>query len=233
MSASHGAPVRSTVARGPLAVLPAPVLLVGVIGLVVATALVPPSRPQVLAASLLAAIALAISALVPLRSVLARLALELPLVVLAATYALAGRGPHLRWAGLELSRPGLAVGGAVLAKATVGVLAVSAFAAATTVPELLAALRRIGAPRWFVDLAAMAARQLGVLRADLARLRLAVAIRSGARGRARGPALRTGTQALGTLFVRATERSDRLALAATLRGAPPGWRPETEGDEPR
>lgn len=230
MSSSHGTPVRGFAVRGPLAALPATVLLVGVVVLVVGTALVPPARPQLLVIALGLAFGLAVLALVPLRSVLVRLALELPLLVLAATYALAGRGPHLDWAGLRLSRPGLAVGGAVLAKATVGVLAVSALAAATTVPSLLGALRSIGAPRWFVDLVAMSARQVGVLRADLARLRLAVAVRSGARRR--GPTLRTGARALGTLFVRATERADRLEVAAALRGAPPGWRPG-QAAEPR
>jgi len=56
-----------------------------------------------------------------------------------------------------------------------------------------------------------------VLRAEAARLRLAVAVRTGS-GRPT-VALASGARALGSLFVRSTERADRLHLAAELRGA--------------
>jgi cobalt/nickel transport system permease protein len=138
--------------------------------------------------------------------------------VLAVTYALAGRPPHVELAGLTLSEPGLRAGLAILARATIAIVAVSALAASTSVPEIVAGLARVGAPAWFRHLVAVTARQLGVLRADLARLRLAVAVRTGP-GR-RLAAVTTGSRALGSLFVRATERSDRLRLAAELRGAP-------------
>jgi cobalt/nickel transport system permease protein len=149
--------------------------------------------------------------------VAARLTLDLPLAVLAVTYALAGRGPDVEVLGLSLSEPGLRAGLAVLAKATIGIVAVSALAASSSVPEIVDGLGRMGAPAWFRRLVLLTARQLGVLRAEAARLRLAVAVRTGS-GR-RSVALASGARALGSLFVRSTERADRLHLAAELRGA--------------
>ncbi|HEY4375759.1 MAG TPA: CbiQ family ECF transporter T component, partial [Acidimicrobiales bacterium] len=163
------------------------------------------------------AIIVAFLALTEWRSVARRLALDLPLAVLAVVYAFAGHGPHLHLLGLTLSRPGLQVGLAILAKATIGVIAVSALAACTTVPEIIDGLRKVGAPAWFRQLIALSARQLQVLRADLTRLRMAVHVRTATDQRRL--ALATGARSLGSLFVRTAERADRLHVAAELRGA--------------
>jgi cobalt/nickel transport system permease protein len=144
------------------------------------------------------------------------LTLDLPLAVLAVTYALAGRAPHTQLLGITVSEPGLRAGLTILAKATIGILGVSALAASSSVSEILHGLQRVGAPRWFVQLVALTVRQLQVLRRDLARLRLAVAVRTGSERRL--AALAHGARSLGTLFVRSTERTDRLQLAAELRG---------------
>jgi cobalt/nickel transport system permease protein len=189
----------------------------GLVAFLVVVAVTPAGAPVALAAEAGIAAAVATIALVDWRAVAGRLTLDLPLAVLAVTYALAGRPPHVEVAGLALSEPGLRAGLAILARATIAIVAVSALAASTSVPEIVAGLGRVGAPAWFRHLVAVTARQLGVLRADLARLRLAVAVRTGTGGRL--AAVTTGTQALGSLFVRATERSDRLRLAADLRGA--------------
>jgi cobalt/nickel transport system permease protein len=188
----------------------------GLVAFLVAVAVTPAGAPLALAAEAGIAVAVATIALVDWRAVAGRLTLDLPLAVLAVTYALAGRPPHVHLAGLALSEPGLRAGLAILARATIAIVAVSALAASTPVPEIVAGLGRVGAPAWFRHLVAVTARQLGVLRADLARLRLAVAVRTGTGGRV--AAVTTGTRALGSLFVRATERSDRLRLAADLRG---------------
>jgi Cobalt transport protein len=95
-------------------------------------------------------------------------------------------------------------------------VAVSALAASTTSSETVAALQRLGAPRWFCHLVALAARQLDVLRADFARLRRAAQVRS-ASGR-RAPVAAAATRSLASLFVHAVERADRLQVAAELRG---------------
>ena len=150
------------------------------------------------------------------RALLRRLVLDVPLLVLAVTYAAAGRGPRTSVLGVSLSAAGLQVGLAVLAKATIGIVSVSAVVATTTVSEMVAGMRRLGLPGWFCDLVGLSARQTAVLGGDLERLRMAAAVRCGGRGRrAQWSAV---TRALGASFVRATERVDRLQLAAQARG---------------
>lgn len=219
MSATHGQPAPTQRLRGPLSGLPPGVKVGGLVAFLVVVGVTPSSAPWALASEAAVAVVLAVLALVDWRAVVARLTLDLPLVVLAVTYALAGRAPHVDVAGLSLSEPGLRAGLTILAKATIGIVAVSALAAASSVPEILDGLRRLGAPGWFVQLVALTARQLQVLRRDLARMRLAVAIRTGSTRPS--TALAVGARCLGTLFVRSTERADRLRLAAELRGGGP------------
>ncbi len=122
-------------------------------------------------------------------------------------------------AGVSLSRAGLQVGLALLAKATIGIVAVSAVAASTTASETVAGLRRLRLPGWLCDLVALTARQLQVLGAELARLRLAGSVRAGTRGR-RGE-WSAVARSLGVLFVRSVERADRLEVALAARGGSP------------
>jgi cobalt/nickel transport system permease protein len=169
-----------------------------------------------LAGWLVVAAAVAAIAYVEWRAVARRLVLDAPLVVLGLAEALTGRGPHTHVVGLTLSRPGLTVGAAVVVKATIGVVAVSAVAGCTTVPETLVALHRLHAPQWFCTLLALAHRQLDVVRDDLHRIRLATALRHPDGGwRA---SWSVGGRALGALFIRSADRADRLQLAAELRG---------------
>jgi len=223
VSSAHGAPRAATRLRSPVSALAPEAKVVGLVAFLVAVAVTPPSRPAVLALGGAVALAVAVVALVDWRAVAGRLTLDLPLVVLAIAYALAGRGPDVEVLGVSLSEPGLRAGLTVLAKATIGIVAVSALAASSSVPEIVDGLRRVGAPAWFRRLVVLTARQLDVLRAEGARLRLAVAVRTGSPRRA--AALSGGARALGALFVRSTERADRLQLAAELRGAPPGTVP--------
>jgi cobalt/nickel transport system permease protein len=190
--------------------------LMGLLGFLLVVAVTPPERPMALAASGAVALAVAAAALVEPRALLRRLVLDVPLLVLAATYALAGRGPTTEVAGVSLSSEGLRVGLALLAKATIGIVAVSAMAATTTVIEVVAGLRRLRVPGWLCDLVGLSARQVGVIGDDLGRLRLAAAVRAGGQGRRRQWGAVAG--ALGMSFVRATERADRLQLAAQVRG---------------
>jgi cobalt/nickel transport system permease protein len=202
--------------HGPVSRLAPGPKVAGLVAFLVVVAVTPATAPAALAAQGLIAAAAATLALVDWRAVAARLTLDLPLAVLALATALAGRPPHVEVAGVALSEPGLRAGLAILARATIGIVAVSAVAASSSVPEIVDGLRRLGAPAWFRQLVAVTARQLQVLRADLARLRLAVAVRTGS-GR-RTLALASGARSLGSLFVRSTERAERLRLAAELRG---------------
>jgi cobalt/nickel transport system permease protein len=192
------------------------VKILGVVALMVVVGVTPASAPWLLATEAAVALVLAGLAMVEWRQVAIRLTLDLPLMVLAVTYALAGRAPHTDVLGLTLSQPGLRAGLAILVKATIGLVTVSALAAASSIDEILDGLRRLHAPGWFVQLIALTIRQLQVLRRDLARIRMAVAIRTGPTRST--TTLVTGARCLGTLFVRSTERADRLRLASHLRG---------------
>jgi len=209
-------------AGAPTAPLPGPVSrlapeakLVGLVAFLMVVALTPPSRPWALAAQATVAALVAVAAFTPLRAVLTRLVIDAPLVVLAAVYALAGHGPHAQVLGLELSRPGLAVGLGVLAKATIGIVAVSAVAASTSEVDTIVGLRRLRVPAWFCDLLALTLRQLGLLRQDLQRLQLAAGVRAGPGWRNRWS---VAGRSFGVLFVRSAERLDRLQLALAARG---------------
>jgi len=201
---------------GPMDRLAPEAKLVGLLGFLLVTAVTPAGRSAVLAGQGALAMLIAAVASVEPRALLRRLVLDAPLLVLAATYAIAGHGPRTSVLGLSLSAPGLQVGIAVLAKATIGIVTVSAVAATTPVTEVVVGMRRLGLPGWFCDLVGLSARQTAVLGGDLERLRLAAAVRCGGRGRrAEWSAV---ARALGASFVRATERVDRLQLAAQARG---------------
>ena len=220
MSRAHGgATTLGERVRTPLTALAPEAKLVGLVAFLVTVAVTPPSRPWVLAGQAAVALAVAALARVRARAIVRRLVFDLPLAVLAATIAFAGSGPRIDVAGVSLSRAGLQVGLALLAKATIGIVAVSAVAASTTASETVAGLRRLRLPSWLCDLIALTARQLQVLGDDLARLRLAGSIRAGTRGgRGQWSAV---ARSLGVLFVRSVERADRLDIALAARGGPP------------
>lgn len=218
MSGRHGAESRpGERVVGPIDGWAPEAKLIGLLAFLLVVAVTPPARPLALTAQGAVAAAAAVVAGVELRALLRRLAIDIPLVVLAATYAIAGHGDRISVLGLSLSSAGLRVGLALLAKATIGIIAVSAMAAATTVTEIVAGLRRLRVPGWLCDLVGLAARQVGVLGEDISRLRLAVAVRGGGGGRRRRAA--AVTRALGVSFVRSIERVDRLQVAAEARGA--------------
>lgn len=217
MSGRHGAETRPGArVAGPIDGWSPEAKLVGLLAFLLVVAVTPPGRPLALAAQGAVAAAAAVIALVEPRALLRRLAIDIPLVVLAATYAIAGHGDRISVLGLSLSSAGLRVGLALLAKATIGIVAVSAMAAATTVTEIVGGLRRLRVPNWLCDLVGLAARQVGVIGDDIGRLRLAAAVRAGGGGRRRQAA--AVTRALGVSFVRSIERVDRLQVAADARG---------------
>ena len=190
--------------------------LVGLIAFLVVVAVTPPSQPWALAGQAVVAVGVAAAALVRPRDIVRRLVIDLPLVVLAATIAIAGSGPRVHVAGISLSRAGLQVGLALLAKATIGIVVVSAVAAATTASQTVSGLRRLRLPAWLCDLVALTVRQVQVLGDELGRVRLASSVRAGTRGR-RGE-WSSLARSLGVLFVRGIERADRLQIALAARG---------------
>ena len=216
MSTAHAAPGAQTRLRGALTALAPEAKIVGLVAFLLVVAVTPPSQLPVLLAQAAVALGVAVAAFVEPRDVARRLLVDLPLLVLAATIAVAGSGPRVHVAGLQLSEEGLRVGLALLAKASIAIVAVSAVAASTTVAETVGGLRRLRLPAWCCEMVALTARQLDVLGDEVARLRLAGSVRAGRRG-ARGEWSAVG-RSLGVLFVRSMERMDRLQVAMAARG---------------
>ncbi len=215
MSSAHGAVVVGERLESPLTRLAPEVKVVALVAFLLAVALTPASRPWAFAAHATVVGVVAVVALVPFRTLAGRLVFEIPVFALAATYALAGRGPRVEVAaGLTLSRAGLAVAFGVLSKATIGVVAVSIVAASTTATELVRGLARLRVPGWFCDLVALSARQVEILRAEAARVRLAAELRGGPGRLATWRAVARG---LGTLFVQGAARAERLTTSLAIR----------------
>lgn len=140
------------------------------------------------------------------------------IVPLGVVLAILGEGGPVLWrAGLlEVTRGGLEKGVRVAGVATLCVAAVALVWASTERADLLAGLRGLGAPEVFVGVLAFMLRYLDVLRPELHRLTDARAARTvGPAGRGR---LRSGAHLVGTLFLRAHDRADRVADAMAARG---------------
>jgi cobalt/nickel transport system permease protein len=221
VSSSHGAAERAgDRLEGPLTPLAPEVKVLSLVAFLVVVALTPPSRPWAYAAQLLVAVGAALLALVPLGVLVRRSVFELPVLAIAIVYVVFGHGTRVDLGPLSLSEAGLRVVLAVLAKATIGIVAVSAVAATTTAVELVRGMRRLRFPVWFCDLVALSARQVEVLREEAARVRLAASVRAG--GRRRRDEWRAVVRSLGTLFVRSSERAERLSTAIALRAGTTG-----------
>jgi cobalt/nickel transport system permease protein len=145
-----------------------------------------------------------------------RLVLEVPFVAFAALLPFVARGERVEVLGLALSRSGLASAGAILAKATLGLLVTVILTATTPVRELLTGLERLRLPRQLVAVAGFMIRYADVVAGELHRMRVA--------RESRGYAPRTllhvrGLAAsIGALFVRCFERGERVHLAMLSRG---------------
>ncbi|MCV2488945.1 cobalt ECF transporter T component CbiQ [Geodermatophilus sp. YIM 151500] len=144
------------------------------------------------------------------------LLVELPFVAFALLLPFVSRGPRVEVLGLALSADGLAVGGGILAKATLSVLAATVLAATTEPRALLRGLERLRLPPLLVQILSFMIRYADVVAGELRRMRVARESR-GFRGRHLG-ALRVLGPAVGALFVRSFERGERVHLAMLSRG---------------
>lgn len=163
----------------------------------------------------LVAVAAAV-ARVPPGFVLRRMVIELPFALFALLIPVVGLGERVAVLGVSLSLPGLWAAWNMLAKATLGVAA-SILLAATTEPRLLLlGAERLRLPPLLVQIAMFMLRYLGVIAAELRRMRIA--------REARGFAARDVRQlpviarAAGALFIRSYERGERVHLAMLSRG---------------
>jgi cobalt/nickel transport system permease protein len=161
-------------------------------------------------------VVVAIVAQVPTRTVVVRMAIEIPFVLFAVLMPFVSPGPYVEVAGVTLSQPGLVAAGAILAKATLGIVASILLAATTTAKDLLYGLARMRLPGLIVTIAAVMLRYAEVVSDEMHRMSVARASRC---FDARGPrAWRVLAQAGGALFIRSYERGERVHLAMLSRG---------------
>lgn len=159
-------------------------------------------------------VAVAVLARLPLRPLLARSAMVLPV---AATIALLAplQAAGGSWSGIGAAH-GWTVAGGIMSKAWLSACLMLLLAATTSTADLLAGLRRLHVPDVFVMLLSFIARYVSVLLDQLRSLRTALASRAPTlRRRVLLPAL--GGIA-GNLFVRSYERGERVHAAMLSRG---------------
>jgi cobalt/nickel transport system permease protein len=157
---------------------------------------------------------------------LRRALIELPFLVLAFALPFLGRGEEVTWLGLSLSVDGLYAGWNIFAKGTLGVLASLLLAATTRTDEIVVGLDRLRCPAVLTQIATFMLRYLEVLSGEARRMRVARISRGDdprflwqLKGFAAG---------IGSLFLRAYERGERVYLAMVSRGytgrMPAAWR---------
>ncbi|WP_117209926.1 cobalt ECF transporter T component CbiQ [Allorhizocola rhizosphaerae] len=161
-------------------------------------------------------LALAVVARVPAAWLAKRSLIELPFVATALLLPFFASGPRVDLLGLSLSVDGLWGGWNILVKGTLGVLIALLLAATTSARDLLVGLDRLRAPQAMTQIAMFMLRYLEVLADEARRMRIARVSRLDdprflwqIKGFASG---------LGTLFLRAFERGERVYLAMQSRG---------------
>jgi cobalt/nickel transport system permease protein len=199
---------------GPLERLAPETKVAGAAAFLVAVVATPATAWAAVAVDATVAAVVAVIALVPAAVLARRLLFEAPFLVLGAAFVVAGADPRVTVAGFSLSQPGLVAAWTVLERATLGVVTASVLAATTTPADLVLALERLRVPALLRTITAVALRYLGVLRAELDRMRLAQELRSPERRRLR-PGEVAGIGA--ALFVRTYERGERVHLARAAR----------------
>ncbi|MEZ5380430.1 MAG: cobalt ECF transporter T component CbiQ [Microthrixaceae bacterium] len=160
-------------------------------------------------------VAVGVAAGVEPTRVLRRTVVEAPIVVFALLLPVLGPDPTTRVAGMNLSVEGLWGAWAILAKATLSVVAVSLLVATTSIPEVLRGLARLRVPALLVAIATLMVRYLQVIADELGRQRVARLARGDdPRWWFQARAMATG---VGSTFVRSYERGERVHQAMLSR----------------
>ncbi len=150
------------------------------------------------------------------RRTITRLAVILPFITFAFFLPFIGGGDTTDVAGFELSTEGLWGTWNVLTKAVLGATTSIVLASTTPVPEIVRGLERLRMPRLVTGIISFMFRYLGVITAELGRMRTAMI--------ARGHDPRWLWQAkpiassAGAMFVRSYERGERVHAAMLARG---------------
>jgi cobalt/nickel transport system permease protein len=168
----------------------------------------------------------AVLARVPALWLAKRATIEVPFVILAVVLPFVGTGERVEWLGMSLSVDGLYGAWNIVIKGTLGVIASLLLAATTTMRDLLLGLERLHAPQVLTQIATFMLRYLTVLAEEARRMRVARLSRGyDPRFLWQVKAFAVG---IGSLFLRAFERGERVYLAMVSRGYA-GRMPAPEG----
>jgi cobalt/nickel transport system permease protein len=196
--------------------LPAEVKIVAALLGAVCVVATPREAFGVFAGHLLVLAAVWAVARIPPGWILRRAVIELPFVVLAVLLPITGPGPRMDVLGVALSQPGLLGGWNIVVKGTLGVLVSLTLAATTPLRDLLQGMQRLHAPALVVTIATLMLRYVDLIVAEAGRMRRARL----SRGHDPRFLWQVGAtaQGVGSLFVRAYERGERVHLAMLSRG---------------
>jgi cobalt/nickel transport system permease protein len=153
---------------------------------------------------------------IPLRWFAARALIEAPFVILAVLLPFLGGGERADFLGVPVSVPGALAGWNILVKGTLGVLVSLTLAGTTTQRDLLIGLQRLRLPSLIITIATLMMRYVEVIAGEARRMRIA-RISRGHDPRFLWQAGATA-RAVGTLFIRAYERGERVHIAMLSRG---------------
>jgi cobalt/nickel transport system permease protein len=200
----------------PIYRIPSEVKIVAMVAYTVVVVITPREHLWAFGAYLLLLVPVVVAARVPPLWLLKRATIELPFVLLAVVLPVLGRGERVTWLGLSLSVDGLYGAWNIVAKGTLGVLASLLLAATTPARDLITGLDRLRCPQIVVQIATFMLRYLDVIAAEARRMHVARI------SRGYNPRfiwhVRAFAAGVGTLFLRAFERGERVYLAMLSRG---------------
>jgi cobalt/nickel transport system permease protein len=192
--------------------------IAGLVGVTLVAVTTPIAAWPVYAACAGALAAVAIVARVGPGVIWRRARVVLPLVLFVAVFVpfVHGGGPSHDLGPVSVSGEGLAILGAVAAKATIGTVSAVLLAATTSFPAVLRGLAALRVPRLFTLIAALMYRYLFVIVEEVQRMRTALA----ARAYRPRHALQAGPigNAATALFLRTYGRGERVHMAMLARG---------------
>jgi cobalt/nickel transport system permease protein len=147
---------------------------------------------------------------------LKRSLIEVPFVILAVVLPFVGDGEKVTWLGMSLTVEGLYGAWNIIVKGTLGVWASLLLAATTTARDLIIGLDRLRCPQVITQIATFMLRYLEVITGEARRMRIARI------SRGYDPRFLWQVKAfaigVGSLFLRAFERGERVYLAMISRG---------------
>jgi cobalt/nickel transport system permease protein len=222
MGAAHGHRLHFH-GHSPLHRAPAHLKVAALVTFMLVVVATPPAWvPAFVAYAVVLAVLVALSG-VPVGYLARRMVVETPVLVFAAVLPFVATGPEVDVLGIGLSQAGLLASGALVTKATLGVLASLLLAATTEPRDLLAGLERLRVPTQLVQIMGFMIRYLDVVTDELRRMRTARESRGfTARDPRHWPVI---ARSAGALFIRSFERGERVHLAMIARGYDGSARP--------